>query len=159
MRSYSIASVGDDPSIELAVDRLPTGEVSPYLVDDVLPGDQLEVRGPLGRWFVTLTAEFEMPDAELPPVEPGGVVGLDLGLKDFAVLSDGTRIHAPKFYRNAQRKLRKAQRVVSRRKPGSDRKAKARRVVAKMRWTPLARPRIDDSSLLSRYPFSTFVPR
>ena len=52
VRSYSIASVGDDASIELAVDRLPTGEVSPYLVDDVLPGDQLEVRGPLGRWFV-----------------------------------------------------------------------------------------------------------
>jgi ferredoxin-NADP reductase len=52
VRSYSIASVGDGPSVQLAVDRLPTGEVSPYLVDDVLPGDQLEVRGPLGRWFV-----------------------------------------------------------------------------------------------------------
>jgi ferredoxin-NADP reductase len=52
VRSYSIASVGDAPVVELAVDRLPTGEVSPYLVDDVLPGDQLEVRGPLGRWFV-----------------------------------------------------------------------------------------------------------
>src|SRR5690606_12091389 len=36
----------------LGVDRLPDGEVSPYLVDEVRPGDQLEVRGPLGRWFV-----------------------------------------------------------------------------------------------------------
>lgn len=52
VRSYSIASVGDAPAVELAVDRLPSGEVSPYLVDDVLPGDQLEVRGPLGGWFV-----------------------------------------------------------------------------------------------------------
>jgi putative transposase len=89
-------------------------------------------RDPLGRWFVTLTAEFEMPDVELPPVNPLRVVGVDLGLKDFAVLSDGTRIPAPKFFRKAQRKLRKAQRVVSRRKPGSKRKAKARRVVAKV---------------------------
>lgn len=52
VRSYSIASVGDGASVQLAVDRLPSGEVSPYLVDEVLPGDQLEVRGPLGRWFV-----------------------------------------------------------------------------------------------------------
>jgi ferredoxin-NADP reductase len=52
VRSYSIASVGDGETVELAVDRFPTGEVSPYLVDDVLPGDQLEVKGPLGRWFV-----------------------------------------------------------------------------------------------------------
>ncbi|RUR01992.1 oxidoreductase [Labedella endophytica] len=52
VRSYSIASVGDGPAVQLAVDKITTGEVSPYLVDDVLPGDQLEVRGPLGRWFV-----------------------------------------------------------------------------------------------------------
>ena len=52
VRSYSIASVGDDERVQLAVDRLPDGEVSPYLVDDLLPGDQLEFRGPLGGWFV-----------------------------------------------------------------------------------------------------------
>ena len=52
VRSYSIASVGEGKQVELAVDRLPTGEVSPYLVDEVLPGDQFEVRGPLGGWFV-----------------------------------------------------------------------------------------------------------
>ncbi len=52
VRSYSIASAGDGESVQLAVDRFPTGEVSPYLVDELLPGDQLEVKGPLGRWFV-----------------------------------------------------------------------------------------------------------
>jgi len=52
VRSYSIASVGDEERVQLAVDRLPDGEVSPYLVDDLLPGDQLEFRGPLGGWFV-----------------------------------------------------------------------------------------------------------
>ncbi|UGB34086.1 ferredoxin reductase [Microbacterium sp. cx-55] len=51
-RSYSIASSGAGTLVELAVDRVPDGEVSPYLVDDVLPGDALEVKGPLGNYFV-----------------------------------------------------------------------------------------------------------
>ena len=51
-RSYSLASSGPDPRLQLAVDKLPDGEVSPYLVDDLLPGDMLELRGPLGGWFV-----------------------------------------------------------------------------------------------------------
>jgi ferredoxin-NADP reductase len=51
-RSYSIASAGPQPRLQLAVDRLPDGEVSPYLVDDIAVGDQLELRGPLGGWFV-----------------------------------------------------------------------------------------------------------
>lgn len=52
VRSYSIASVGAREEIELAVDRLPGGEVSPFLVDDLELGDQIELRGPLGGWFV-----------------------------------------------------------------------------------------------------------
>ena len=52
VRSYSIASAGDDEWLQLAVDRLPDGEVSPYLVDELQNGDQLELRGPLGGWFV-----------------------------------------------------------------------------------------------------------
>jgi len=52
VRSYSIASVGEGDTIELAVDQIPDGEVSPYLTLDVMTGDQLEVRGPLGGWFV-----------------------------------------------------------------------------------------------------------
>lgn len=89
-------------------------------------------RDAVGRWFVTLTAEFEMPDVALPAPDVAKVIGIDLGLKDFAVTSGGERIEAPKFYRRGQRKLRKAQRVFSRRKPGSNRKAKARLVVAKV---------------------------
>jgi ferredoxin-NADP reductase len=52
VRSYSIASAGPGDRVQLAIDRLPTGEVSPYLVDEVRPGDELELRGPLGGWFV-----------------------------------------------------------------------------------------------------------
>src|SRR5215467_1058314 len=51
-RSYSIASAPEDPHLEISVDRLKDGEVSPYLVDDMEAGDVLEVRGPIGGWFV-----------------------------------------------------------------------------------------------------------
>lgn len=51
-RSYSIASAPADPLLELYIERLPEGEVSPFLADVVQPGDQLRVRGPIGGWFV-----------------------------------------------------------------------------------------------------------
>jgi len=52
-RSYSVASAPDDGRfIELTVERLPSGEVSTFLHDEVRPGDELEVRGPIGGWFV-----------------------------------------------------------------------------------------------------------
>ena len=51
-RSYSVASAPGDPLIELFVERLDDGEVSTYLSDVVEPGDDLEVRGPIGGWFV-----------------------------------------------------------------------------------------------------------
>lgn len=51
-RSYSVASAPHDPLIELYVERLDDGEVSPYLADVVEPGDLIEVRGPIGGWFV-----------------------------------------------------------------------------------------------------------
>ncbi|MEV4688211.1 ferredoxin reductase [Microbacterium sp. LWH3-1.2] len=52
VRSYSLGSYGASETVELAVDEIPDGEVSPYLVEDVLPGDELEVKGPLGGYFV-----------------------------------------------------------------------------------------------------------
>ena len=52
VRSYSMGSRRDGETVELAVDEIPEGEVSPYLVRDVLPGDELEVKGPLGGYFV-----------------------------------------------------------------------------------------------------------
>jgi ferredoxin-NADP reductase len=50
-RSYSIASAPEDAHLMLTVDRLPDGEVSPYLVDELRVGDQLELRGPIGGYF------------------------------------------------------------------------------------------------------------
>lgn len=50
-RSYSIAAPADGDVVELTVQRLPDGEVSPYLVDELAVGDQVELRGPIGGWF------------------------------------------------------------------------------------------------------------
>jgi ferredoxin-NADP reductase len=51
-RSYSIASAPNGTRIELTVERLDDGEVSPYLTDELLAGDQIELRGPIGGYFV-----------------------------------------------------------------------------------------------------------
>jgi ferredoxin-NADP reductase len=51
-RSYSIASAPDGERIELTVERLDDGEVSPYLTDELRAGDAIEVRGPVGGYFV-----------------------------------------------------------------------------------------------------------
>ena len=51
-RSYSIASAPEDDHLVLTVERLEEGEVSPYLVDELRVGDALELRGPIGGYFV-----------------------------------------------------------------------------------------------------------
>ena len=51
-RSYSIASAADGTRVALTVQRLDDGEVSPYLTDELRPGDKIELRGPIGGYFV-----------------------------------------------------------------------------------------------------------
>jgi ferredoxin-NADP reductase len=67
-RSYSVASAPHDPLIELLVERLDDGEVSGYLADVVQAGDVLEVRGPIGGWFVW--------DGHRPALAVGGGSGV-----------------------------------------------------------------------------------
>jgi ferredoxin-NADP reductase len=60
VRSYSIASAPNSGGrIELTVERLTNGEVSPYLTQDLAIKDRLEVRGPIGGWFVWRTEQTE----------------------------------------------------------------------------------------------------
>jgi ferredoxin-NADP reductase len=60
VRSYSIASAPNpEGRIELTVERLPDGEVSPYLTQELAAGDHLELRGPVGGWFVWRTQQTE----------------------------------------------------------------------------------------------------
>lgn len=89
-------------------------------------------RDATGNWYVTLTASFEMPDAPLPAAIADATVGVDLGLKDFAVLSTGERVETPKFYRRAERSLKLAQRRLSRRQKGGNRRNRARLRVARI---------------------------
>src|SRR5881227_4301312 len=51
-RSYSIASAPEDTRLAITVERLGDGEVSPYLTDELRSGDELELRGPIGGYFV-----------------------------------------------------------------------------------------------------------
>ncbi|MFI7061201.1 ferredoxin reductase [Kribbella sp. NPDC050124] len=69
-RSYSIASAWAGDTIELTVEEVPDGEVSPYLVEVVKPGDQVEIRGPVGGWFVW------KPEQEGPVQLIGGGSGI-----------------------------------------------------------------------------------
>ncbi|GIE69936.1 RNA-guided endonuclease InsQ/TnpB family protein [Actinoplanes palleronii] len=91
----------------------------------VLPSEASSVtviRDAAGRYFasfVVTTAE----DETLPPVE--SEVGIDLGLTHFAVLSDGTKVAAPKFLRRAARKLKRLQQALSRKQKGSANRKKA----------------------------------
>ena len=85
-------------------------------------------RNPSGKYFISLGTEIEV--AELP--KTGSAVGVDVGLKDFAILSDGTIYSNPKFFRTLEDKLAKAQRMMSRRTIGGANWYKAKRKVARI---------------------------
>jgi len=56
-RSYSLAAPADGDRVELTVQNVPDGEVSPYLTQVLSPGDPVEIRGPVGGWFVWRPAD------------------------------------------------------------------------------------------------------
>ncbi|NJM18271.1 MAG: IS200/IS605 family element transposase accessory protein TnpB [Richelia sp. SL_2_1] len=76
-------------------------------------------------YYVTLSLDDKTVPTIKPDFNAGNIVGIDVGLIDFYVASDNTRIAAPKYLRKAERKLKSAQRKVSRRKKGSNRRKKA----------------------------------
>ncbi|MBV9094356.1 MAG: transposase, partial [Streptosporangiaceae bacterium] len=92
------------------------------------PSSVTVVKDPASRYFASFVIENE-PDA-LPQTEP--VLGIDLGLTHFAVLSDGRKIATPRFLRRAEKKFRRAQRSLSRKHEGSRNRDKARIKVAKV---------------------------
>ena len=81
-----------------------------------------------GRWYASLTVERDDKPVANPP--KGGAVGVDLGVKTLATLSDGTVVENPRYLRKSERKLKKAQRALSRKTKGSNRRAKAKVKVA-----------------------------
>ena len=83
MRSYSLAAPAANGRVELTVERLEDGEVSPYLVDEFRPGDQLELRGPIGGYFVRDPAD---PGPLMLVGGGSGVVPLAAMLRERAAL-------------------------------------------------------------------------
>jgi putative transposase len=91
------------------------------------PSSVTIVKDSVGRYFASFVVETD--PGTLPDAEP--VVGIDLGLEHFAVLSDGRKITAPKFLRQAESLLRRRQRELCRKEKGSANRDKARVKVAR----------------------------
>lgn len=90
-RSYSIASAGSGTRVLLAVDEVPTGEVSPFLVHDLQVGDQIELHGPLGAFFVWTPPDDAAPQRPVQLIAGGsGVVPLYAMATAHAVAADST---------------------------------------------------------------------
>ncbi|PHB65794.1 transposase, partial [Bacillus pseudomycoides] len=85
-------------------------------------------RNPSGRYFVSVLVETSVQ--EIPKTE--STCGIDVGLKDFAILSDGTTYKNPKFFRILEEKLARAQRILSRRLKGSSNWNKQRVKIARI---------------------------
>ncbi|MET3292243.1 UNVERIFIED_CONTAM: putative transposase [Brevibacillus sp. OAP136] len=85
-------------------------------------------RNPPGKYFVSVLCEAEVQ----PLREIEQTVGVDLGIKDFAILSSGEKVENPKYYRKYEKQLAKWQRVQSRRQKGSKNRNKARIKVARL---------------------------
>ena len=83
-----------------------------------------------GRWYASLTVERDDKPVASPP--KGGAVGVDLGVKTLATLSDGTVIENPRYLKKSEGKLKRAQQALSRKVKGSNRRAKARAKVARL---------------------------
>lgn len=91
------------------------------------------VKTSTGKYYASFTVAVDDDAERLEPVaDPDAETGIDLGLKDFAVLSGGRVIESPRFFRRMERSLRKAQRALSRKVQGSANRAKARIKVAKV---------------------------
>lgn len=112
-------------------DKLVLPKVSPIrmVVHRPIQGEPRHVtisRTPTGKFFAAIMCLVDIPD----PVHFGGEIGIDLGLKSFLTASNGEKIEHPRHLLKATKRLARLQRKMSRKKPGSSGKEKARRAVA-----------------------------
>ena len=113
------------------------------------PSSVTIIRDAAGRYFASFVVQSS--DAPLPLAGPE--VGIDLGLTHFAVLSDGTKVAAPRFLRQAARKLGRLQKALARKTSGSHRRKKAVMKVAR------AHARVTDSRRDFHHKLSTSIIR
>jgi putative transposase len=103
-------------------------------------------RTPSGHYFASILCEVVI---KTKPKRQGRAIGIDLGLKSFAVTSDGERIDPPQYFRKAESKLAKLQRQLSRKQSGSQNREQARLKVARQHER-IANQRADFLHKLSR---------
>jgi putative transposase len=113
------------------------------------PSSVTVIKDSAGRYFASFVVQA--PYSALPETEP--VVGIDLGLKHFAVLSNGRKITAPQFLRRAEKKLKRRQRELSRKQKGSKNRERARARVAR------AHARVTDARRNFHHQLSTALIR
>ena len=113
------------------------------------PSSVTVIQDSAGRYFASFVTETET--GPLPETE--AVTGIDLGLRHFAVLSDGTKISSPRFLRRAEKKLKRRQRDLSRKEKGSRNREKARVKVAR------AHARVADARRDFHHQLSTALTR
>ena len=87
---------------------------------------------PSGKYFVSILVEDGKDYQTKKQIEHANAVGIDLGIKDFAILSDGTKIENPKFLRIKEQRLKVLQKRLSRKQKGSNNRNKQRIKVAKL---------------------------
>nr|MDT0659865.1 transposase [Micromonospora sp. DSM 115978] len=133
--------------------RLPKIGDVPVRWSRTLPSEPTSVtviKDAAGRYFASFVVQTTQ-DETLPSTD--AEIGIDLGLTHFAVMSDGTKITAPKFLRRAARKLRRLQQDLSRKTKGSNRREKAVKKVAR------AHARVADTRRDWQHKLSTSIIR
>lgn len=87
-----------------------------------------------GKYFVSVLVHTPDPIPEKRPVNEATAVGIDVGLHEYYVLSDGTRVANPRHYQNSEKRLAVLQRRLSKKQKGSNRRKRAKLAVAKCHY-------------------------
>ena len=152
-RSYSIASAPDGARLELTVQKISDGEVSPYLTEVLEPGDPLELRGPIGYWFVW------RPESAAPVLLVAGGSGVvplmamvrahaDAGSKVplrliYSVRTPADAIYAPELSERAVASALDVTYLYTRAAPPGERTGRIDAgVIAETAWSPSDKPEI-----------------
>lgn len=118
----------------------------PAILEGVTRVKTITIKREADGWYAILSCEIETPEP-LPTMDK--TVGIDLGLENLVMTSDGEILGDLAPLKYAERKLRRQQRIVSRRKKGSNRRRKAVQILAR-RYQDLARARNDQLHKISR---------
>lgn len=119
-------SITDDGKL-----KLPKISPIPLVMHRAIEGEMKSItisKTPAGKYYASILVEYKRKSA---PELNGNQIGVDLGLKEFAITSSGEKYPNPKHLRRSQKRLDRLQRVVSRKVKGSSNRSKARIVVAK----------------------------